>query len=77
MVVIYIFIFLTFINKKNIAFSAYFQLSNLDKCIEILVQSNRFSEAAMFSKTYCPSRIIEMVKLWKEDLTKQHRSIIA
>ncbi|EGR29436.1 hypothetical protein IMG5_155860 [Ichthyophthirius multifiliis] len=63
--------------KQNIAFQINYYLSNLDKCIEILIKSKRYSEAALFAKSYCPSRISELVKLWKEDLIKQHRNIIA
>jgi len=52
-------------------------LSDLDKCIDVLVKSGRVSEAAIFSKTYCPSRITELTKLWKEELVKKHFVITA
>jgi len=45
-------------------------LKDLDKCIECLVKSDRIPEAAFFARTYCPSRISGVVKLWKEDLAK-------
>ena len=54
----------------NIAFTCYFTISDLDKCIDILLKSSRFSEAAIFCKTYKPSRITEMVGIWKADLEK-------
>lgn len=31
----------------------------------------------MFAKTYCPSRISELTKEWKEDLIKNHRNVTA
>ncbi|CAD8136859.1 unnamed protein product [Paramecium octaurelia] len=58
--------------KMNIAFSAYFLCANLDKCLEVLLKSNRLPEAAFFAKTYCPSKISPIVKLWKESLAKTH-----
>eukprot|EP01017_Pseudomicrothorax_dubius_P036227 TRINITY_DN516_c0_g1_i1.p1 TRINITY_DN516_c0_g1~~TRINITY_DN516_c0_g1_i1.p1 ORF type:complete len:884 (-),score=266.35 TRINITY_DN516_c0_g1_i1:3523-6174(-) len=58
--------------KSNIAFVCYFLLANLDKCVEILVNSGRLPEAAYFCKTYCPSKITETVRLWKESLSKSH-----
>lgn len=38
----------------------------------MLVRSKRIPEAALFAKTYCPSRIPEIVELWKESLRKSH-----
>ena len=52
-------------------------MSDLDKCIDVLVKSGRVSEAAIFSKTYCPSRITELTKVWKEELVKKHFVITA
>lgn len=56
----------------NIAFYAFFVCADLDKCIEVLIKSNRIPEAAFFAKTYCPSKITPIVKLWKESLSKTH-----
>lgn len=41
----------------NIAFSAYFALSDVEACLQVLIKSKRFSEAATFAKSYCPSKI--------------------
>lgn len=60
------------LTKANIAFACYFQLCELDNCIDILVKSKRISEAAFFAKTYCPTKIPGLVQLWKEDLQKSH-----
>lgn len=56
----------------NIAFSSFFICAELDKCLEVLIKSNRLPEAAFFAKTYCPSKITGIVKLWKESLSKTH-----
>ena len=56
----------------NYAFTAFFTCNDLDKCIEVLIKSGRFTEAAFFSRTYCPSKISEIVKLWKDSLKKHH-----
>lgn len=55
--------------KNNISFLTYFMLGDLDKCLEILVKTDRIPEAAFFARTYAPSRITEMVKLWREKLS--------
>mmetsp|Transcript_9880 Transcript_9880/g.18583 ORF Transcript_9880/g.18583 Transcript_9880/m.18583 type:complete len:1057 (+) Transcript_9880:55-3225(+) len=55
--------------KTNIAFTAYFLTGNVEACIDILVSTNRLPEAAFFARTYMPSRINEIVGLWKADLS--------
>lgn len=62
---------------KNVAFSIYFALADLDKCIEILTTSGRHAEAAMFAKTYCPSKVSELTRTWKEDLVRNHFAVTA
>jgi len=56
--------------KTNIAFTAHFLTGNVEACTNILIETNRLPEAAFFVRTYLPSRTDEIVKLWKEDLTK-------
>jgi coatomer subunit beta' len=56
--------------KVNIAFTAYLLTGNIESCLNILISSNRFPEAAFFARTYMPSRVNEMVALWKTDLAK-------
>jgi coatomer subunit beta' len=55
--------------KTNIAFTAYLLTGNVEACIDILVSTNRLPEAAFFARTYMPSRIDEIVGLWKADLS--------
>ena len=54
--------------KTNVAFLANYLLQNVDACIDILVASSRLAEAAFFARSYRPSRVPELVKLWQEDL---------
>jgi coatomer subunit beta' len=54
--------------RMNIAYMCYFLTNNPHKCIDILIKSKRFSEAALFARTYCSERISECVKLWKDSL---------
>lgn len=56
----------------NVAFNSFFLLRDLDKCIETLLVSKRYSEAAFFSKAYCPSHIRKIVELWKNSLQKTY-----
>jgi len=56
--------------KTNIAFSTYLLTGNVEACANILVATNRLPEAAFFARTYLPSRVDEIVSLWKADLAK-------
>jgi len=55
--------------KTNVAFIAYLLTGNVESCAELLVSTKRFPEAAMFVRTYLPSKIDEIVALWKQDLS--------
>lgn len=54
--------------KTNVAFVSYFLTGNVEACAEMLIATKRLPEAAFFVRTYLPSRIDEVVTLWKEDL---------
>ncbi|VDN40637.1 unnamed protein product, partial [Dibothriocephalus latus] len=49
----------------NLAFLSLFLLDNLDGCLQLLVKAQRFPEAAIFARTYLPSKVPEMVELWR------------
>lgn len=63
--------------RMNIAFICYFVLNDLKSCINILIKSERFPEAAFFAKTYMPSMITQCVELWKEYLKKNNFNLTA
>ena len=54
--------------KLNIAFICYFLRGKSDDCLQLLLDAGRAPEAAFLSRTYLPSRITEVVGLWKEKL---------
>ena len=40
----------------------------MEACADILIETKRLPEAAFFARTYLPSRVDEIVGMWKEDL---------
>jgi len=55
--------------KTNVAFMANMLTGNVEACVDILIATKRLPEAAFFVRTYLPSRIDEVVSLWKNDLS--------
>ncbi|XP_011633991.1 coatomer subunit beta' isoform X2 [Pogonomyrmex barbatus] len=55
--------------KNNISFLSNFILGDVDKCLDILIKTDRIPEAAFFARTYAPSKISSIIKLWKEKLS--------
>ena len=56
--------------KNNVSFLSYFLLGDINKCLDILISTDRLPEAAFFARSYIPSRISEVVALWRESLSK-------
>ncbi|URE18609.1 hypothetical protein MUK42_11205 [Musa troglodytarum] len=56
--------------KNNVAFLCLFMLGKLEDCLELLVESNRIPEAALMARSYLPSKVSEIVSIWKKDLNK-------
>merc|ERR1711970_84458 len=56
--------------KHNVSFLSYFLLGKLERCLEILIESNRIPEAAFFARTYLPSEVSRVVQLWRVQLGK-------
>jgi coatomer subunit beta' len=56
--------------KNNVSFLSFFILGDLEKCLEILIESNRIPEAAFFARTYLPSQVPRIVELWRTELGK-------
>lgn len=57
-------------SKHNISFLSMFLLGDLERCLNILVNTNRLPEAAFFARTYIPSKISYVVQQWRNELTK-------
>ncbi|KAK3028321.1 hypothetical protein RJ639_037783 [Escallonia herrerae] len=56
--------------KNNVAFLCLFMLGRLEECLQLLVDSNRIPEAALMARSYLPSKVSEIVALWRKDLNK-------
>ncbi|MBN3275001.1 COPB2 protein, partial [Polyodon spathula] len=56
--------------KNNVAFMTYFLQGKLDHCLELLIRTGRLPEAAFLARTYLPSQVSRVVKLWRESLSK-------
>jgi len=56
--------------KNNVAFLSHFLLGDLEKCLDVLIESGRLPEAAFFARTYLPSQISRVLPQWKDQLTK-------
>ncbi|XP_027196534.2 coatomer subunit beta' [Dermatophagoides pteronyssinus] len=62
----------------NVAFLCSFILGDLEKALEILIETNRLPEAAFFARSYVPSQVSRVLKLWKENpKVKNDRSVQA
>ena len=55
---------------NNIAFMCYYLLGDVDKCIDLLIETRRIPEAALFARTYAPSQVSHIVELWRSNLTQ-------
>ncbi|CAI8601205.1 unnamed protein product [Vicia faba] len=56
--------------KNNVAFLCLFMLGKLEDCLQLLVESNRIPEAALMARSYLPSKVSEIVAIWRKDLGK-------
>jgi len=59
----------------NIAVLCYLLLNDRQKALDVLVKAGRLPEAAFFARTYCPSGLPEVVKLWKADLAQVNQAV--
>ncbi|XP_074654066.1 coatomer subunit beta'-like isoform X2 [Tubulanus polymorphus] len=57
-------------SQNNVSFLSFFLLGKLEKCLEVLINSNRLPEAAFFARTYLPSQVSRVVELWRVGLGK-------
>lgn len=65
------------LGKANVAVMAYLLLKDVDNCIKTLVVANRVPEAALFARTYAPSRLPAVTKLWKAKLREAKHEAVA
>ncbi|KAK4531355.1 hypothetical protein CCYA_CCYA07G2212 [Cyanidiococcus yangmingshanensis] len=60
--------------ELNAAFLCKLLLHDRQGCLDLLVRGNRAPEAALFARTFLPSRVPEMVQLWKKSLQSSGES---
>jgi coatomer subunit beta' len=63
--------------SNNVAFSALWQVGDIEACTDLLVKTNRFAEAVLFAQTYKPSTAPALVKQWKANLEKENKIKVA
>eukprot|EP00771_Trimastix_marina_P000518 gnl/Trimastix_PCT/1539.p1 GENE.gnl/Trimastix_PCT/1539~~gnl/Trimastix_PCT/1539.p1 ORF type:complete len:882 (+),score=353.69 gnl/Trimastix_PCT/1539:197-2842(+) len=56
--------------EHNVGFLALLLQRRVPECIDLLLETRRFSEAAMFARTYMPSQVSRVVAVWKSELAK-------
>lgn len=54
----------------NVAFTCLLLAGHTEQCLEVLISTGRLPEAAFFARTYLPSQVSRVVKLWKEEVAK-------
>ncbi|CAL5373637.1 unnamed protein product [Camellia sinensis] len=57
--------------KNNVSFLCLFMLGKLEECLQLLIDSNRIPEAALMARSYLPSKVPEIVAIWRKDLNKR------
>lgn len=57
-------------HKMNTAFLASFVAGDVETCLKLLISSERIPEAAVFARTYLPSKVTAVVELWRGMLRK-------
>ena len=55
--------------KNNIAFISLFLQKRVNECVDLLCTTGRIPEAAFFARTYAPSRVSDVLKLWKSQFS--------
>ncbi|TYI89660.1 hypothetical protein E1A91_D03G070700v1 [Gossypium mustelinum] len=56
--------------KNNVVFLCLVMLGKLEDCLQLLVESNRIPEAALMARSYLPSKVSEIVTIWRKDLNR-------
>lgn len=54
--------------KKNLSFAAAFATGSYSKCVDILMASGQYPEAALMARTYAPEKMDQAARAWKNRL---------
>eukprot|EP00172_Hildenbrandia_rubra_P000517 Plantae.Rhodophyta-Hildenbrandia_rubra.ctg12622.p1 GENE.Plantae.Rhodophyta-Hildenbrandia_rubra.ctg12622~~Plantae.Rhodophyta-Hildenbrandia_rubra.ctg12622.p1 ORF type:complete len:944 (-),score=142.09 Plantae.Rhodophyta-Hildenbrandia_rubra.ctg12622:380-3211(-) len=60
---------------SNISFICSFMTGDVDACLSLLITSGRLPEAAVFARTYAPSKVTGIVESWRGELRKSPKSV--
>jgi len=52
--------------KNNVAFLSLFIRGDLEQCLDLLISTNRLPEAAFFARSYMPSKLPQVLMMWKD-----------
>ncbi|KAJ3930424.1 MAG: hypothetical protein NXY57DRAFT_870775, partial [Lentinula lateritia] len=63
--------------QNNLAWVIWWSTGARDRCVELLMKTDRVSEAAMFARTYVRSLVPRTVLAWKAELNAKSRPKIA
>ncbi|TFY68559.1 hypothetical protein EVJ58_g935 [Rhodofomes roseus] len=63
--------------QNNLAFASLLQLGDPKPCVDLLVKTHRAPEAAMFARTYAPSKVPDAVDAWRAELKTKGRTKLA
>ncbi len=54
--------------RTNIAFLGFLLCGKLDDCVQLLIDSGRIPEAALFARTYLPSALPGLMGKWRDEI---------
>ncbi|PWN42990.1 putative SEC27-coatomer complex beta subunit [Ceraceosorus guamensis] len=60
--------------SSNIAFAALLSVGDAQGCVDILEETGRSAEAALFARTYAPSKVHASVHSWRAELNATKRT---
>jgi coatomer subunit beta' len=63
--------------QNNIAFAGLLQLGDAEGCVDLLSNTGRLPEAALFARSYAPNKVASVVKAWKAELEGMGKGKIA
>ena len=52
--------------RNNVSFLSLFISGQVKECLDLLIETNRIPEAAFFARSYMPSEIPRVLKLWRK-----------
>lgn len=65
------------VGQHNVAFTCLWSVGDVDACLDLLIKTDRLAEAVQTAHTYKPSRLLEIVGLWKASLEKSGKGKVA